>query len=284
MRTKVIDGFIFYNELKLLEFRLKYLYDKVDYFIIVEGTKTFTGHSKPLYLKENKTLLKKYGKKIIHIIVDDFPHQGNNRDTTGYEYIYETMALTRQQVWENEHFLRNAIKRGVEKIELNDEDMIIISDVDEIPNRNIINKLIKHPYNYTLDFDFYYYSIEYKKKGIWNKPKAVMHQFFKSSLPELIRHSFLPVSIKEGGWHFSYFGDPEFISNKIKTFSHQEYNHHSHTDTDNIKKRIKKGEDIFQRSGKDLIKVNPSNSNLPTLDNLTPSENIKYLLELSEGV
>jgi len=266
----IVDAFIFYNELKLLEFRLKYLYDKVDYFVIVEGTHTFTGQPKPLYLKENKLLFKKYDKKIIPVVVDDFPYKDN---------------ITSEQVWENEHFLRNAIKRGVEKIKgLKNKDMILVSDIDEIPNKEILNKIIKTPYNYTLNYDFYYYSIEFKKKGIWSKPKAVTYEYFKSSLPELIRHSLLPVVIENAGWHFSYFGDPEFISNKIKTFSHQEFNISTHTDKTNIKKRIKKGQDIFQRSGKDLIRVNPLDSNLPSLDNLTPEENIKYLFGLSEDV
>jgi beta-1,4-mannosyl-glycoprotein beta-1,4-N-acetylglucosaminyltransferase len=54
--------------------------------------------------------------------------------------------------------------------------------------------------------------------------------------------------IKNGGWHLSYFGDPEFIANKIQNFTHQEYNDPEFTDTDKIVERIQNGRDLFDRS------------------------------------
>jgi len=50
----LVDAFIFYNELKMLEYRLETLYNDVDYFVLVEATKTFTNNDKPLYFNENK--------------------------------------------------------------------------------------------------------------------------------------------------------------------------------------------------------------------------------------
>jgi beta-1,4-mannosyl-glycoprotein beta-1,4-N-acetylglucosaminyltransferase len=67
---KIIDCFTFYNELKLLEYRLNILYNIVDYFIIVEANQTHQGKSKKLYYNENKNRFEKFQDKIIHIVVD----------------------------------------------------------------------------------------------------------------------------------------------------------------------------------------------------------------------
>ena len=62
---KIYDCFIFFNELDLLEIRLKTLEKVVDYFLLVEATKTHRGQDKPLYFNENKERFKKWEKKII---------------------------------------------------------------------------------------------------------------------------------------------------------------------------------------------------------------------------
>ena len=71
MTFKLIDCFIFYNELQLLLFRLEELYEIVDYFVLVESTVTFTGNAKPLYFEQHKELFHKYIDKIIHIVEED---------------------------------------------------------------------------------------------------------------------------------------------------------------------------------------------------------------------
>ena len=71
--AKKYDVFIFYNELDLLEIRLNILYNHVDFFIIVESNRTFTGKNKPLYYKENKDRFIKFHDKILYHVVDDLP-------------------------------------------------------------------------------------------------------------------------------------------------------------------------------------------------------------------
>ena len=72
MSKRIIDCFIFYNELDMLEYRLNVLNDVVDLFILVEATHTFVGNSKQLYYQENKERYQKFHNKIIHIIVDRY--------------------------------------------------------------------------------------------------------------------------------------------------------------------------------------------------------------------
>lgn len=67
----IFDAFSFYNELDLLEIRLHELSDVVDFFVLVEATRTHSGRFKPLYYKMNRHRFSHFNDKIIHIIVDD---------------------------------------------------------------------------------------------------------------------------------------------------------------------------------------------------------------------
>ena len=106
-QRKIIDCFIFYNELDMLTYRLNILNDIVDYFVLVEATHTFIGKEKPLFYQDNKHLFEKFNHKIIHVIVDDFPHK------------YPDINIGKNEQWRNEIFQRNCISRGIDKLELN---------------------------------------------------------------------------------------------------------------------------------------------------------------------
>jgi hypothetical protein len=119
---KVIDCFIFYNELDMLEFRLNDLNDLVDYFVLVECIKTHSNNDKELYFENNKTRFSKFLDKIIHIIVkDNIPQTSNSMDRENYQ--------------------RNCIDEGIKKLSLNNDDIIIIADLDEIPDTKTVLNL-----------------------------------------------------------------------------------------------------------------------------------------------
>jgi beta-1,4-mannosyl-glycoprotein beta-1,4-N-acetylglucosaminyltransferase len=122
----IYDCFTFFNELELLEIRLNTLYDYVDKFVIVEATKSHTNQPKELFFENNKEKFKQFSDKIIHIIVDEFPpiiQEWFAQD------IYENNE--KKGNWGLENFQRNQIMKGL--IDANDEDVIIITDLDEIP-------------------------------------------------------------------------------------------------------------------------------------------------------
>jgi beta-1,4-mannosyl-glycoprotein beta-1,4-N-acetylglucosaminyltransferase len=261
-KPKIIDCFIFYNELKMLEFRLKELYNDIDYFILVESTKTFTNKDKILYYEENKNMFKKYSDKIIHIIIEDSPNDINP--------------------WNVESFQRNCIDRGINKLSLYDNDLIIISDVDEIPNMKTIkkiiekknkNKIIKRKNKndpseinnlYYLEQSFYYYNLNTKLEEIWQKSKILNYKTYLkyNCNPNDIRSIKNKNAIKNGGWHFSYFGDIKFIMNKINNFSHQEYNNNNYNNKNIIEQKIKNKESLFNDTKFEYIKIE-DNKNLP---------------------
>ena len=241
---KIVDCFIFYNELNMLAYRLHALNSVVDHFVIVEARQTFIGASKPLYFGENKhePRFAQYADKIIHIVVD-LPHQGK-------------IDISQNQQWANEHFQRNCISRGIDKLasRLNDHDIIVVADLDEIPDPATLAKMKEECFSLnkvmSLEQDFYYYNLKCKNKAKWHSCKALTFKTYKDMNVsfETIRHLRCE-KIANGGWHMSYFGDAKFIKNKVENFSHQEHNLKHITDVEEIQKKIDEGIDLYMRPG-----------------------------------
>jgi len=238
----IIDCFIFYNELKMLEFRLEELYEYVDYFIIVESKKTFSGKEKKSFFQENEEMYKKYTDKIINIEVD-FTDLNPN---IGYDL----------NPWNNERFQRDSIKLGLAKINLSDDDLIIVSDLDEIPDIETIMSLDKLELESgrSLVQDMYYYNLN-TKIDTWNLAVIVPYKILKKyGGPQYVRDSFRDFQpLHRGGWHFSFFGDVNFIINKIKNYSHQEFNNDEFLNIEHVENCIKNQKDIFKRGKENAI-------------------------------
>jgi beta-1,4-mannosyl-glycoprotein beta-1,4-N-acetylglucosaminyltransferase len=278
---KIIDGFIFYNELELLSYRLKVLNDLVDYFVIVESTHTFVGKEKPLIFRDNAAQYAEYSHKIIHIIVDDMP------------YIHPNINIRAGQQWKNEEWQRNAIATGFAKVcgELCESDILMITDLDEIPDPNTLrsikyggegegegegtgaSELLAKPGICILGMDLYYYNlhVKYTQKCDW--PKILTYRAYQkmNTTCSLIRGITACPRIAEGGWHLSYFGDYEFMKNKTENWSHQELNNSDTTDIANIADRVNRGVDLYNRSYVSFHKI-------PIKDNkYLPVDYDKYL-------
>jgi hypothetical protein len=152
---RVYDIFPFLLELDWLEIRLQTLAPYVDYFVIVEYSTTFTGLPNPVVLKDNWDRFKKYENQILSFVVDDkIP-----RNVT--------------DVWVHERFMKDAMLYetfpsliGTEK-EAKEGDVILVSDVDEIPKPQTVS-LLRHcsfPERLTLRSHFYYYSFQWLHRG-----------------------------------------------------------------------------------------------------------------------
>lgn len=257
---KIVDSFIFFNELDLLEIRLEYLYDSVDYFVIVESNTTFTGNPKPYNFLKNKQRFKKFDKKIIYSKLDLFNYKPENNSA-----------------WEREIFQRNHISQALSELNLDQDDLIFVSDVDEIPNKasllqlknnnnvdfkttsnfkmtlkfiiycvkygiKYINKKKKLKYKLRLDILYYilfkkysmpisfkmiycYYFLNYRRNELGNGTVCLKLEWLnKFSIDEIRNYGKFSVKSIESGWHFSYLGGKELIKYKLENFSHQEYN------------------------------------------------------------
>ena len=151
---KIIDCFLFYNELELLKFKLKELNDVVDYFVLIESKYTFVGNEKELYYEKNKGLFSEYSDKIIHIIHDHNATLENEPRNDGLP-----------SAWNNEEEQRFYGTKGISKLVLADDDLIILSDLDEIVDKNTLKKIkeegLEDPIS-CLEQDMYYYNLNNK--------------------------------------------------------------------------------------------------------------------------
>jgi beta-1,4-mannosyl-glycoprotein beta-1,4-N-acetylglucosaminyltransferase len=258
---KIIDCFLFFNELEMLSFRLKELNNFVDYFVLVESEYTFSGNTKELYYRNNKELFAEYNHKIIHVVEKDFD------------------LILYYSAWEREASQRNAIKKGLDELNLSDDDVIIISDCDEIPNTIYLEQikyqpkiLVKPAQINVLKQDFYYYNLFSKKANKWLMSKVVSYQLIKyGCTPQTIRHTYDNI-IENGGWHFSYFGSAEKIRTKIESFSHTEFNDEQFKNLNTIERNIELKKDLFFRSNEEIINCEINELELP--------KNYKMLLNI----
>mgnify|MGYP000971229064 FL=1 len=240
---KLIDCFMYFDEDLVLDIRLNTLKDKVDKFIIAEATKNHAGEDKKLNFKiEN---FSKFRNKIRYIVIDDLP----------------LSVKSPKKDWHENHardqFQRNAIERGYK--EFDDEDLIMISDIDEIPNPKKIEEFkIKNKFACFLQKNFQSkINLLNITDGDWPGTKICQKKYLKS--PQWLRNiktkkkSFWKIFkkniqvINNGGWHFSFLKNPESIKKKIMSYSHQEYNKEEFTNVNLIKEKISLGQDLFQR-------------------------------------
>ena len=215
---KVIDCFMLYNELDVLKIRLHEVYNFVEYIVIVEATKTHTGNPKPLYYLDNKELFKKYEDKIIHIVTDF---------AENYDFCKNIQGVNEH--WYREKYQREVIQIAIENINLKDEDIVIVTDLDEITNNNIIKDIkegvmyIQNNTIYPLEMTLYYYNIELTTNRKWYQ--GFLCNYFTMKQNILLSNMRLGCgvgnyqTIYNGGWQLSYFGDENFIKNKVESFA-----------------------------------------------------------------
>ena len=258
----VIDCFTFFNELDMLEFRLTELDEVVDTFIIVESTKTFSGMSKELYFHKNKKRFSKWLHKIHYHVVDDAP--------TGF---------STEHTWFREGHQRNSIKFPLSQISPKRKDIILLSDLDEIPSVDLLKKFktTKVPNNAVcLNMDWYYYNLTTKINVPPNdKPKCFYYDVFIDSGLTLdqIRNQHW-TQVDNAGWHLTYFMSVDEIIKKVESFSHQEYNTKEILNPERLRELIKEGKDIFPGRKENYLFYN-----LPIDQNQFLPKNYKFWLE-----
>lgn len=244
---KVIDCFTFYNELEILELRLTELYDVVDKFILVEAEKTHKGENKRFIFEENKWRFQEWLDKIIHVKVS-YPSSIND-------------------AWGREKFQRNSFMPTLYSLGLSDNDVVFISDVDEILNSERV-EYIKTSYDLQcvnkMEMTTYFGNLYNKEiTNKWYHPKVVNWGTLKGTTPDNCRLDFNCQWWENGGWHLTYFGGAERIANKLENFAHQEYNKAEFKNIDHIESSISEGRDLFGEWRK-FQRIEPSeNPDLP---------------------
>lgn len=247
----VFDCFTFFNELDLLEFRLRLLSDVVDKFVICESNLTFSGNSKPYNFQDSRDRFKQWEDKIIYLPVEQSKEGISFEKVSTYSPNNGPFLLEYEQ--------RNALLYAAELME--DGDLVLMGDLDEIPDPKAITALkqsgiIINGINNAASFPmlFHYYYMNCQMEGydrIWNGTVACFADYFKEAGPQYLRdhrNAFIKLPVL-AGYHFSYLGGPDKVKTKIESFAHTEFNRPDITSEHNISNALNNGQDIFRRPG-----------------------------------
>jgi beta-1,4-mannosyl-glycoprotein beta-1,4-N-acetylglucosaminyltransferase len=245
----IVDAVCFYNELDLLELRLNELAPVVDRFVIVEANRTHKGTLKPLYYAENKARFAAWHDKIVHIVCP-LADDGDGLP-----------AIRRREMQQ-----RNAILEGVR--DCADDDVILISDCDEIPRSHLIpNRLDDGMIAVYLQKLYYYNLNTYAPDRVWPGTRVCRVADARALSPHVVRNGMgqpdahYPIygHIADGGWHYSYFGGITKIHDKMTEFLHQELVTEENTDYQAIKDRVEQGIDIWGRANEQRFEIGSAN-------------------------
>lgn len=285
---KIYDCFCFFNELDLLELRLNILDPYVDYFVISEASVTHTGVHKPYYFEENKERYSKFLHKIIHLKIEDTPNDFINLPVSDpstpdgecvndiNEFIKtQTQRFNRrtQIAYGRDFYQKECIRRAL--INCNDEDIIMSSDCDEIPNPEILklaDSFLNNAPFFTFSQTTYYYYINLVKEYEWKGTRIGRYKDLKKYSYNELRAANIP-SLSNGGWHFSFMGGPEKVKIKIQSYSAQEMNN-QHV-INSINDNINKGIDPFFRGGLTQVQIDDTYPKY-LLDNI---DNYKHMIK-----
>lgn len=252
----IYDCIPFFNELDILKLRMHIMSPYVDKFVIEEAAVTFSGEPKPMVFAENRELFNEFEDKILYVAVEDSP-------------------ADIKTTHERDKFQKNQLIRALDNCR--PEDIIIFSDVDEIPNPDALKEIIENfdPSKiYHLAQRMFYcflnmeeisgnlLSITGEFSGVskkqWLGTKVCSFGALPKegivSLREVSPENPASVRVADGGWHFGYMGGngetnvARRISDKVQAAAHQEYNESRY-----LKEAVDRllcGEDIFGRNAK----------------------------------
>ena len=236
----IYDCFQYFNEDHIVDIRLNILDKYVDYFVISESNMTHQGHKKKLNFDINN--FPKFKDKIKYIVAD----------------FNEKKKFTNHKWGESiiEQHQRNNIANGIK--DASDNDLIILSDTDEIPDLKKLNQIGKNVKFIAFSQMMFMYKLNLQNlsESNWIGSRMCLKKYFP--IPQKLRNMKFKkypfwridkpkTQIIKGGWHFSFLQSPKDILKKVKSFSHGEFNTDEIADEKNIKFRISNNEDIFDR-------------------------------------
>ena len=249
---KIFDCFMYFDEEQVLELRLNVLNQNVDYFVIVESIYNHRGEKRNLLFNRQK--FQKFNSKIIYLVYDKIPKLVEPINDTDDEEDKERKYIMNALYRENSQ--RDFILEGLNGA--GKDDLILISDVDEIPKLNsiILNNIKDEIVLFKQDMFYYKYNLALPNFK-WTGTKAVRKK--KLISPQWLRnvkdrkYSFYRIDtffsdkkyinikiIEDGGWHFSNIKSPEMIEHKLRSYLH-------HREFDEVSLSIKEIDELVKK-------------------------------------
>jgi len=199
--VKIWDTFLFYNELDMLECRLTELEDTpIHKFVLVESAFTFQGNPKPLHFDQNRDRFAKWEDRIVYVALTEM-HPDDN-------------------AWAREIRQREIIDIGLTYHGVQPEDIILLSDVDEIPRAELINERMYNGVTYTMRQHMF--SLNWLHPETW-QGTVVQRYGLIDGIQNLrnVRDSSWP-RVPDAGWHLTYLGGDAAVRDKVSAYSHPE--------------------------------------------------------------
>lgn len=227
----VYDAFMFFNEFDLLSVRLAEHDPFVDFFVLIQADRTFSGVSKPLHFLKADPRFVKYAHKIIVVDVPLLANPGS--------------------AWDNEFIQRQA---AFSAVAYQPDDILYLSDVDEIISRHCWDYLLNRMQNENLigvwlRMFYYFVNLELIDHP-WALAKLIKAKVFLGGDVSGNEIRCSPAAVTTPfpcGWHFSYLMTVDQIIQKIKAYSHQENNTAEFKDPKNIEQAMQSRKDLFGR-------------------------------------
>jgi beta-1,4-mannosyl-glycoprotein beta-1,4-N-acetylglucosaminyltransferase len=264
----IVDCVTFNGEHKMLQLRMLELAHLVDKFIVVEMSESHSGVPKKRTFDKSKlhTCLSPILHKI-HYEFIDFDHNIlETEDLSTLLNYYSSPERSIQEAWVRENYQRNALGAIALQHCKNSTDLILLSDVDEIPDPNIIAQIDKYaksktPLDVVIQMFMFYFNIQTVQKmkanhiitPTWNGTRVVnlktfIEKYNKST--QLLRdtRNSPHVQYTPFGWHMSFFSDIDGILNKLRNISHQEFNVPEIVNPEFIEQCIKDKKSLFGES------------------------------------
>lgn len=240
----IYDCFMFFNELDLLEIRLEELAPVVDAFVLVESTRTHSGKSKPLYFDRSRDRYRKFANKIVHHIVDDMPSVANG------------------DRWPLENHQRDAIGHVLRARGCAPNDIILISDVDEIPRASrvaALQQVLAEDDVAVFEQQYFRYYVDLESKLRWRGTVACRYREIqrcgsintvRTGDTTRQRASVLAGApgledthplVEDGGWTFTSFGGRRALLYKLQSFAHAEADYSAECGTADVDDYVRTG-------------------------------------------
>ena len=254
---KIFDCFMYFDEEQVLDLRLNVLYQNVDYFVIVESIYNHKGEKRNLLFNSQK--FEKFNDKIIYLVYDKIPQlvepikETDNEKEKDGKYIMNALYRENAQ--------RDFILEGLKSAKK--DDLILISDVDEIPKLSSVN--LNQINNEIILFkqDMFYYKYNLSLPNFkWTGTKAVKKKNLVS--PQWLRNvkdrkypfyridtffsdkKYIDIKIiNDGGWHFSNIKSPEMIEHKLRSYLHHREFDQVSLSIEEINELVKKKQAIY---------------------------------------
>ena len=265
---KIYSCFCFFNEFNLLKIQLDELQDVVDIFVIIESRFTLSGKPRKLQLQDKLDQFKSDKYEIRYYTLDTY-----DLDKLKIPGHVEDMMFDQREMF------------SLGLYDAEDDDIILSSDIDEIPRNIVVEQLYKinNPVVLNLQFFYYYFNtpiVAPKKPQDYTCNNAILVHRYRdlknvTNKSQRLIKDYLP-RVKNAGWHFSHLNTPNELREKYLATSHIEYSYFGLDPYEKIKARRESLTDPYERPG---VVMQPI-----MLDSFLPNYVIQHQNELKDYI